>query len=93
SERRLADAQMRRGFDWLAERLSIPALYGLSIFGTVFGIYRYDALTGDLTPPKIPHVFGKAQTDTAPVTRWNYDIMHPAGAKKLLEIVDEAKDM
>lgn len=91
--RKEADDHMRDRFlEFSSESLSIPKLYGLSALGTRFSVYEYDKTTRRLTPPRIPPDT-TILNDTAPRERWNYDIMEDLGEAKLVEIVQEIKQM
>ncbi|KAF8512893.1 WD40-repeat-containing domain protein [Gautieria morchelliformis] len=93
-ERQLADKHMRERFEAFSKgELLMPALYGLSVFGTAFCTYRFDAMTESVIPPKIPCAPGKGRTDTAPIGWWNHIIMCQDGGLKLLELVNEVREM
>jgi hypothetical protein len=88
-----ADHQMRERFrDLVGPNLPVPKLYGISAMGTCFSVYEYTKETGRLTPPMIardPDIIN----DVAPQTRWNYELLEPAGEVKFRSIVAEVKVM
>lgn len=87
-----ADKQMRERFEDLGDRVKIPILYGVSAIGTKLCFYKYTKETGDLEPELI---LGSARRviDTAPINRWDVDILTPQGEQRLREVVGHVKGM
>ncbi|KAF8417044.1 hypothetical protein EV426DRAFT_624678 [Tirmania nivea] len=92
STRRDADLQMRERFEELFDDVEVETLYGISALGTKLCIYTASKETGRLLPRKI---LGDPEflTDTAPINRWDVDIMTSSGEQRLREIVAEVKTM
>ena len=79
-----AGQQMRQRFKAIFDD-RIPTLYGLSTLGSKICLYTLHRETGDILPEEIP-TSGIRVKDTAPSTRWNFDIVTSEGYgfKKLL---------
>lgn len=76
STRQAADQQMRERFTDLFDNVEIEKFYGLSAMGTRLCIYTADKQTGRLLPKQIPSSL-EFVIDTAPIHRWDIDIMTP----------------
>ncbi|KAF8515596.1 hypothetical protein BDD12DRAFT_811098 [Trichophaea hybrida] len=92
SPRASADKQMRERFEDLGDRVEIPILYGVSAIGNKLCFYKYTKATGDLEPELIPSN-ARRVIDTAPINRWDVDILTPQGEQRLLEVVGHVKGM
>jgi hypothetical protein len=92
SDRAAADKQMRERFEALADKLTIPTLYGVSALGTRLCVYAYDKETAALQPERIDED-PKRVNDRAPAHRWDLDIMAPTGEQRIRELVTHVKDM
>ena len=90
--RALADKQMRERFEDLGDHVEIPILYGVSAIGTKLCFYKYTKETGDLEPELIPSSTSRV-IDTAPIDRWDVDVLMPHGERLLRTIVDHVKGM
>ena len=93
SRREEADEQMRRRFRDLRQILTIPILHGISAFGTRLSFYEYDSATQVLKPPQVLRSNPDLLIDVAPITRWDCDVLHPEGANRLRNIVNQVKEM
>ena len=83
SERDEADRRIRsRLRDWV-DNSPLPKLHAVSAFGTKLCFYSLEPGQA-ITPPRIP-----GQFDTAPIGRWNYDVLEDEGAAHLKAIVSE----
>lgn len=92
STRQAADQQMREQFTDLFDNVEIETLYGLSAIGTKLCIYTADKQTGRLLPKQNPSSL-EFVTDTAPIDRWDIDIMTPEGEERLWQVVSDIKSM
>jgi hypothetical protein len=88
--REAADGQMRQQFEALVDQLTIPTLYGISALGTQLCVYTYDKETRALHPKRIDKDL-KRIIDRAPANRWDIDLMTPAGAVRIRELVAHVK--
>jgi hypothetical protein len=89
SAREEADNQMRKRMGDLAPSCPMDTLNGMSAFGTRLSFYTYDKQTRIL-PDRIlpdPHL----ETDTAPLNRWDCDILEDEGAQRFQDLVAEIK--
>ena len=70
----------------------IPTLWAASAMGTKLSFYHLDVITpdADIVPRAIARQITRVN-DTAPESRWNYDILEPAGEQKFRQVVDEIK--
>lgn len=85
SKRRAADDQLRRRMGDLIDACPLPVLHGVSAFGTKLCFYSITK-AGLVLPEYIP-ASPQYVTDTAPVDRWNYDILTDEGETELRRIV------
>ncbi|CAA7262748.1 hypothetical protein NLJ89_g5406 [Agrocybe chaxingu] len=89
SAREEADNQMRKRMGDLAPVCPLDTLNGVSAFGTRLSFYSYDKRTrilpGRISPD--PHM----ETDTAPLDRWDCDILEDEGAQRFQDLVAEIK--
>ena len=92
SSRAEADLQMRNRFKRLFEDVEIDNLYGASAIGTKICLYKLDLVNRQLSPTFIPKN-PEFVTDTAPIDRWNIDIMTPEGEEELCKVVQQIKEM
>jgi len=76
SSRQEADLQMRGMFTHLFEDVVIGTLYGASAMRTKIRIYKPDRISRRLTPTIIPSD-PELVTNTAPIARWNIDLLTP----------------
>lgn len=90
--RELADRQMRDRFDHLIDSLSIPFLYGLSVMGSRYAVYKYEKDSRRLTPTAIPRD-PEFVNDVAPAERWEHELMEPEGEQAFRTIVQHVKSM
>jgi len=86
-----ADLQMRDRFKHLQD-VEIGTLYGVSTIGTKIYMYKLDRVSCRLSPAVIPRN-PELATDTAPIDRWNVDIMTLEGEEKLCRIVQQIKEI
>jgi hypothetical protein len=82
SSRKEADDQMcDRFLDFASESLPLPKVFGISALGTRYSVYEYDPHDRTLTPMRIiPHP--DIVNDSAPLWRWDYDVLAPEGQAK-----------
>ncbi|KAF8430026.1 hypothetical protein EV426DRAFT_1357 [Tirmania nivea] len=92
SSREEADLQMRERFKKLFDDVQIKILYGVSAMGTKLCIYSLNKETRRLLPNVIPSD-PEIVTDTAPIDRWDVDIMTPEGEGRLRQVVDHVRTM
>jgi hypothetical protein len=67
-------------------------LYGISAIGMQLSYYTYDKDSGVVGPTPLPDN-PNAVVDTAPVERWDTNIMQEEGRTKFLAMVEEIKQM
>lgn len=92
ANRKSADHQMRERFIQLFERCPIDTLYGISAFGTRICIYHVTRENGIIQPIAIEdHV--NIMIDSAPLDRWNIDILNVQGRMQLNGIFNLVKQM
>jgi hypothetical protein len=87
-----ADDQMQSRFRNLQDDVILPKLYGISALGTRFSVYTFDENTREVTPPPLDKV-GVILYDYAPASRWEYNLMEPAGCAKFAALVETTKKM
>ena len=92
SDRQAADNQMRERFEKLFDEVKISNLYGMSALGTRVCLYEWDRETRKIEPPAIPKD-PNYTIDTAPIDRWNLDILSAEGEQRLREVVARVKTM
>jgi len=92
SDRQAADDQMRERYGKLFDEVEISALYGMSAIGTRVCLYEWDRETRKIEPPAIPKDCNYTM-DTAPIDRWNLDILSVEGEKCLRAVVARVKTM
>jgi hypothetical protein len=90
SAREEADNQMRKRMGDLAPACPLDSLNGVSAFGTRLSFYSYDKKRTLVLPGRIsPHP--RMETDTAPLDRWDCDILEDEGARRFQDLVAEIK--
>ncbi|PUU80515.1 hypothetical protein B9Z19DRAFT_720376 [Tuber borchii] len=87
-----ADLQMRERFGHLFEDVEISTLYGASAMGTKICMYKLDRASRRLSPTLIPRN-PNFIINTAPINRWDLDIMTPEGEEEFCKVVQEIKKM
>jgi hypothetical protein len=90
SARKEADDQMRTRMQDLAPFCPLDTLNGVSAFGTRLSFYSFDKQTQILPQPIPPHPY--LVTDTAPLDRWDCDILEDEGAQRFQNLVAEIKE-
>lgn len=90
--RKQAEKQIRARFGSFAHLVRIPKLYGISAMGRQVAYYTYDRASGAVEPAALPADPNRV-TDTAPVERWDTNIMQEEGRTKFLAMVEEIKKM
>ncbi|KAF8996930.1 hypothetical protein BDQ17DRAFT_1429438 [Cyathus striatus] len=95
NKRKVADEEMRERLRQLSLcSTRVPKLFGVCAFGRNFAFYKYDRVTGEITPPKIPQPDSIDETvETAPIEWWSTNVMDEDGREKFLELVEEVKSM
>lgn len=86
SRRSAADAQLRERMGDLIDTCPLPVLHGASAFGTklcFYSITKAGLILPEHIPGSLPYVI-----DTAPVDRWNYDILTDKGEAELRRIAE-----
>lgn len=86
SAREAADRQMRRRLTDLVDACPLPKFHGVSAIGTMFCFYLVE--DGHITPSKIV-ADNPFNTDTAPIGRWDCDVLEDEGAARLKAVVHE----
>ena len=89
SARDEADKQMRKRMGDLAPRCPLDTLNGVSAFGTRLAFYAYDKQTRILPSRISPD--SERETDTAPLDRWDCDILEDEGGQRFQDLVAEIK--
>ncbi|KAF9008290.1 hypothetical protein BDQ17DRAFT_1349685 [Cyathus striatus] len=87
-ERKQADNEMRNRFRQFGVSLQISKLYGMCAFGTHICFYSYDRDTCTIIPALV-----KNTDDGAPVDQWSLDILQKDGHLRLLNIVEEIRQI
>ncbi|KAI0253283.1 hypothetical protein BJV78DRAFT_1123277 [Lactifluus subvellereus] len=90
--RKSAENQVWSRFGILAHLVRIPKLYGISAMGRQLSYYTYDRPSGVVEPAALPDDLNVV-VDTAPVERWDTNIMQEEGHTKFLAMVEEIKQM
>jgi hypothetical protein len=89
SAREEADNQMRKRMRDLAPNCPLDTLNGVSAFGTRLAFYAYDKQTPIL--PRLISLDLQWDTDTAPLDRWDCDILEDEGGQRFQELVADIK--
>ncbi len=89
SARGKADDQMRKRMRDLAPNCPLDTLHGVSAFGTRLSFYSYDKQTCIL--PRRVSLDGERETDFAPSSRWDCDILEDEEGQRFQDIVAEIK--
>ncbi|KAF8462666.1 hypothetical protein JB92DRAFT_3068178 [Gautieria morchelliformis] len=90
--RQYAENQVRTWFKQLAHLVAIPKLYGVSAIGRQLSYYTYERASGTVEPIALADSISSV-VDTAPIGRWNTNIMQEEGHAKFLAVVEEIKQM
>lgn len=85
--RKDAENQVRSRFGQLAHLVRVPKLYGVSAIGRQLSYYTYERASGIVKPIALTDS-GISVVDTAPIERWNTNIMEE-GHAKFLVVVEE----
>ncbi|KAG1852712.1 hypothetical protein F4604DRAFT_1591898 [Suillus subluteus] len=85
SKRTVADDQLRGRLGDLIDACPLPVLHGVSAFGAKLCFYSLTQ-AGLISPESIPAPT-QYVIDTAPVDRWNYNILTAEGEAELRRIV------
>ena len=89
SSRHKADRQIRYRITDLYPLCRMPVLYGVSAYGTIISIYsQHDNV---ITPEYIPRDVDSV-VDTAPITRWNINILSDEGYDRMMNIFNYIKE-
>ncbi|KAK7024010.1 hypothetical protein R3P38DRAFT_3317125 [Favolaschia claudopus] len=86
SKRTAADDQLRLRLGDLIDVCPLPVLHGVSAFGTKLRFYSITK-EGLISPEYIPAASPLYVTDTAPVGRWNHDILAAEGEAAFRRVV------
>jgi hypothetical protein len=89
SAREEADNRMRKRIGDLAPSCPLNTLNGVSAFGTRLAFYAYDKQTHILPSRISPDP--ERETDTAPLDRWDCDILEDEGSQRFQDLVAEIK--
>ncbi len=92
SARKEAENQVRLRFMQLAHLVRIPKLYGVSAIGRQLSYYAYERASGNVEPVALADS-STSIVDTAPIERWDTNIMEEEGRAKFLAVVEEIKQM
>ncbi|KAJ3202724.1 hypothetical protein HK099_001755 [Clydaea vesicula] len=85
SSREEADEQIRKRLKDIGPLCPLGNLYGVFAFGTKYAIYNYMKDSRRIEPAPIPSD-PNLTVDTAPIERWNKDLMEKDGALHLKEL-------
>lgn len=91
SSRQEADIQMRKRLRDLVQRCPIDKLNGVSAFGSQLSFYSIDKHTMKMLPPVIPQDI-EMINDTAPIERWNTNLLDENGSVKLQGLFRDIKN-
>jgi hypothetical protein len=91
SARADADDQMRERLRQLYDQ-SLSELRGISALGTKLCFYSLDKSLESLTPIAIPRNDAYIN-DTAPVDRWDLDVLTDDGYNRFMDVCNEVKDL
>ncbi|PUU73483.1 hypothetical protein B9Z19DRAFT_1004379 [Tuber borchii] len=91
STRADADKQMRERINSMFDSVKIDTLYGISALGTRLCVYKTQRESGDIEPQGIADNLLRV-TDTAPLERWNLNLLDGEGEKRVREIVAHIKE-
>jgi len=89
SAREEADQRMRKRMRDLAPICPLDTLNGMSDFGTQLSFYTYDKETRILPAHIHPHP--ELEIDTAPLNRWDCNILEDEGAQRFQDLIAEIK--
>jgi len=92
STRADADKQMRERINTIFDSVKIDTLYGISALGTRLCVYKTQRESGDIEPQGIVENPLRV-TDTAPLERWNINLLEPEGERRVREIVAHINEM
>ena len=92
SSRVSADTWMRARFRALYKATPTPRLHGVSAMGQRLAFYCMDKAMGHVIPNYVA-LSTKYVTDTIPAERWETDITTEEGYQKLMEVVNDVKQM
>ncbi|KAF8517286.1 hypothetical protein BU17DRAFT_92000 [Hysterangium stoloniferum] len=92
SGRKDADNQMRQRFGQIAHLVKLPTLYGISAIGKSLCYYTYSVPTHTIEPTRILDSY-TLLVDTAPLERWDSNIMEEEGHDRFLAMVQDIKSM
>jgi hypothetical protein len=92
SARKDAENLVRRRFLQLSHLVRVPKLYGVSAIGRQLSYYTYERASGTVEPIALADSTTLV-VDTAPIGRWNTNIMEEEGRAKFLAVVEEIKQM
>ncbi len=90
SAREKADEHMRKRTKDLAPNCPLDTLHGVSAFGTRLSLYSYDKQTRIIPKRVLPD--RERETDCAPQSRWDCDILEDEGGQRFQDIVAEIKE-
>ncbi|KAI0256297.1 hypothetical protein BJV78DRAFT_1117960 [Lactifluus subvellereus] len=92
SSRRAADVHIRERLGDLADECPIPTLHAVSAMGTRLCFYHLDTIdvAADIIPLGIPRHPTRVN-DTAPMERWDCDVLDAEGEARLRAVVDSIK--
>lgn len=82
-----ADKEMRVILQSLHNLIPTPRLHGISVMGQKLAFYSLNKESGYISPPEY------VATDTVPKERWDLDITTEEGYAKLMEVVEDVKEM
>lgn len=92
STRKDVENQVRHRFLQLSHLVRAPKLYGVSAIGRQLSYYTYERASGTVGPIALADSITLV-VDTAPIGRWNTNIMEEEGRAKFLAVVEEIKQM
>ena len=92
SARKDADNQIRKRFGEISHLIRIPKLYAISAIGRHLAYYTYENATGLVEPPRIDDSVSVVR-DTAPIERWNSNVMGDEGYAKFIWMAEEIRTM
>ncbi|CAA7260940.1 unnamed protein product [Cyclocybe aegerita] len=92
SKHQAADEQIRSHMGDLVEFCPLRTLYAVSALETKLCFYNLDPRdeNAEIVPLAIPR-HATRLNDTAPATRWGYDILEPSREERFRKIVEEIK--
>ncbi|KAF4622295.1 hypothetical protein D9613_009207 [Agrocybe pediades] len=92
SSREAADGRIRRHMRDLLPYCPLPALHGVSVFGTRMAFYKAGPAWSNVLPARTCTEGAGELEDTTPVDWWDCDLLEDDGAIRLKEVVNRIRN-